>query len=175
MYAAKDIPGENSFTSEKVVSWLSDVEEILCTKSVKFYGQPAAIIVADREKTATRAAKYVKIKYSFISTDKPLLNIPDVLVSSESSTRIRKEVVVNPVENGKDVDRVISGEFSAGAQYHFTMELQTCVVYPTEDGMDVYSSTQWLHHTTVAIANCLNILNSKYVWSISKNVECSLL
>ncbi|CAG9788136.1 unnamed protein product [Diatraea saccharalis] len=55
-YSAKDIPGDNSFTPTNVPLILAN-EEILCSRVVKYYGEPCGIIVADREKTANKAAK----------------------------------------------------------------------------------------------------------------------
>lgn len=160
LYSAKDIPGQNTFTPKKLRNMVEQ-EEILCADKVKFFGQPAAILVADKEKTAIFAAKLVKIKYTSISNNKPLLSIPDVLSSKEVEKRVNQDIIVEPEDSGKSVDKVIKGEFSIGSQFHFSTETQTCIVTPTEDGMDVYSSTQWLDHVHVAIANSLNILANK--------------
>lgn len=132
-------------------------EEILCSKEVKFYGQPAAIIVADREKTANKAALLVKIHYSSISKNKPLLTIEQVLQSPEKDKRVRADQGVEPTEVGHDIKSVIQGELDMEEQYHYYMEPQTCIASPTEDGMEVFSATQWLDLTNVAIAQSLKV------------------
>jgi xanthine dehydrogenase molybdopterin-binding subunit B len=62
-----------------------------------------------------------------------------------------------------EVTNVITGSFDAGAQYHFTMETQTCMCVPVEDGMDVYPSTQTVNLTNVAIAKVLSIPENRLV------------
>ncbi|KAJ8719469.1 hypothetical protein PYW08_011644 [Mythimna loreyi] len=155
-YTAKDIPGENSFTPKNFYGLLEN-EKLLCDKHVKFYGQPAAIIVADREHTANKAARLVKIRYSSVSKNRPLLTIDQVLKSPERNKRVREDQTLEPTEVGHDVKTVVSGEMRIGEQYHYHMETQTCVATPTEDGLEVLSSTQWLDVTNVAIARVLNV------------------
>ncbi|XP_047998047.1 xanthine dehydrogenase-like [Leguminivora glycinivorella] len=155
-YSAKDIPGDNIFTPTNIPLIIA-AEEILCSSKVQFYGQPAGIIVADREKTAQKAAKAVKINYSFVNNAKPLLTIDDVLKSPEKSTRVVVNRTIEPSEIGKNVRSIIQGEYKMDSQYHYTMETQTTVAKPTEDGMEVYAATQWLDLTNVAIAQCLKV------------------
>lgn len=155
-YTANDIPGKNSFTPTKVP--IMDVdEEILCSGKVMYYGQPAAIIVADRDLTAQKAAKLIKISYSLVSKKTPLLTIDNVLESSETKERVTNNQVIEPTEIGNDVEHVFSGELKLKSQYHNYMECQTSVAIPTEDGLDIYSSCQWLDLNSVAIAECLNL------------------
>ncbi|XP_039757385.1 xanthine dehydrogenase-like [Pararge aegeria] len=155
-YTAKDIPGNNSFTPSKIP--IMDVdEEILCSGKVMYYGQPAGVIIANREQTAQKAAKLVKILYSSVSSKKPLLTIDSVLESPEMHERMSNNQIIEPTDIGNDVKYVLSGELKLKGQYHHYMELQTCVAIPTEDGLDVYSSCQWLDLTSVAIAECLNL------------------
>ncbi|KAI8432028.1 hypothetical protein MSG28_004552 [Choristoneura fumiferana] len=155
-YTAQNIPGDNVFTPLNV-PLIQATEEILCSKEVKFYGQPAAIIVANREKIANRAAKLVKVKYASINKNRPLLTPQDVLKSPERSKRVTNNKTVEPVDVGHDVKLVLKGELNLETQYHYYMEPQTCVVKPTEDGIEVYSATQWLDLTNVAVAQCLKV------------------
>ncbi|KPJ06623.1 Xanthine dehydrogenase [Papilio machaon] len=154
-YTAKDIPGVNSFTPFYTPLLIED-EEILCSKVVRFYGQPVGIIVADREKTANKAAELVKVNYT-VNQNKPLLTIDDVLKSDEKDKRIVTDKVVEPTDKGDDVKAVLYGEFNYRSQYHYYMEPQTCVVTPTEDGLEVYAATQWLDVTGISVAQCLNV------------------
>lgn len=57
--------------------------------------------------------------------------------------------------------RRITGRFEMDGQYHYTMETQTCLTVPIEDGIDVFSATQWIDVTQIAIASCLNIPNNQ--------------
>ena len=60
-------------------------------------------------------------------------------------------------KTGSNSKHKIKGKFEIGSQFHFSLEPQSCVCVPVEDGMDVYSSTQWLDVTQIAIAEALNV------------------
>lgn len=160
-YTAKDIPGQNTFMP-KNIPLVNVEEEILCSGKVMFYGQPAGIIVASREKIAIKAAKLVKINYKSINNNKPLLTVDDVMNSSEKSTRIIKNQTIEPTDLGNDVKKEVKGEFKMADQYHFYIETQTCIAKPTDDGMEVYSATQWLDLTNIAVAQTLNVPINRY-------------
>lgn len=53
------------------------------------------------------------------------------------------------------------GTFDIGAQYHYTMEPQTTICVPAEDGIEVMSATQWVHKVQIAVSRCLNIPNKQ--------------
>jgi xanthine dehydrogenase/oxidase len=62
---------------------------------------------------------------------------------------------------------VIKGSFDVGSQYHYTMESQSCVCIPIEDGIDVYPASQWMDLTQIAISQVLNIPENRCVKSSS--------
>lgn len=51
----------------------------------------------------------------------------------------------------------IRGIMQLGAQYHFTMETQSTVCIPAEEGIDVHTSTNWMDFAQIAVAECLAI------------------
>lgn len=55
----------------------------------------------------------------------------------------------------------VIGTFDIGAQYHYTMEPQTTICRPAEDGIEVMSSTQWIDFVQIAVSACLNIPSNK--------------
>lgn len=63
-------------------------------------------------------------------------------------------------EYGSGATHKINGHFEVGSQYHFTMETQTCLCIPIEDGMDVYSATQWMDLVQIAIAELIDVPNN---------------
>jgi xanthine dehydrogenase/oxidase len=72
-------------------------------------------------------------------------------------------LILFAVPGPDEVAQVIKGSFDIGTQYHFTMETQQCVCVPTEDGMDVYPSSQWMDHVQVGISEALDIPENRYV------------
>jgi xanthine dehydrogenase molybdopterin-binding subunit B len=76
------------------------------------------------------------------------------------------KLIMFAVPDHNDVTHVIKGSFDVGAQYHFTMETQQCVCVPTEDGMDVYPSTQWMDLTQLGIAQALAVPENRCVLCI---------
>lgn len=80
----------------------------------------------------------------------------------KNATDRYKENVYNMTATrvGSDATKKAKGKFEMGAQYHFTMETQTTLCVPAEDGLDVYSSTQWVDSVQTTIAKTLNIPNN---------------
>ncbi|KAK0168931.1 hypothetical protein PV327_002687 [Microctonus hyperodae] len=159
--SAKDIPGKNLSISAASKEMLLDFDEVLFVeKDIQYAGQPIGVIVAKTHTLANEAVKKVKVRYADALKTKPILTLKDVIASMDNS-RILPLVNVPAKRKGTDIVQVIKGEFECGNQYHFTMEPQSCVCIPTEDGIDVYPTSQFIDLTQTSIATCLGIPNNR--------------
>lgn len=158
-FAAKDIPGINNYMPAGLGN--QDVEEILCSGDVQFHSQPSGIIVAETFNQAQKAAKAVVITYEKKS-NRPLYPTLKSVMDVDARDRFYdmsfdKKGKGYRVAQAATATKNIKGRFELAGQYHYTMETQTCVCVPIEDGMDVYSSTQWMDLTQVAIAESIKV------------------
>lgn len=152
-FSAKDIPGKNSFLSQRVPGQMFP-EEVFAEKSIKYYDQPIGLIVAQTEKLANRAALLVKVNYR-VDKKKPILTINDA--REKDPSRVSLYLVFPARDRGLNVQRVMKGSDDIYAQYHYTMETQTTVTRPSEEGIHVIAATQWLDSTQVGISEALKI------------------
>ncbi|KAJ6648666.1 Xanthine dehydrogenase, partial [Pseudolycoriella hygida] len=79
--------------------------------------------------------------------------LQDVINSSGKYQKLAQTTNTNVFDSSK----TIRGRVAFGSQYHFTMEPQTTVCTLTDDGIKVYTSTQWTHLTQIAISRCLKV------------------
>ncbi|XP_031766920.2 aldehyde oxidase 1-like [Galleria mellonella] len=154
-YTVKDIPGINSFTPPKSPLY-SNNEEVLCDKEVKYFNQPFGIVVAETRHIADRAAKLVKVKYSNVT--KPVINIRE---AKNDSKRLQQYMSSDSTDKGNDVVKVIKGYNYFHEQYHMCMETLVCITRPTEEGIEVHASTQWLDGVQLMISRALNMQQNR--------------
>lgn len=62
----------------------------------------------------------------------------------------------------------IAGRIDLGSQYFYTMEPQTCVSVPIEDGIEVYSATQYVDGAQLVIASALKLPSSLVNMSVRR-------
>ncbi|CAC5385055.1 XDH [Mytilus coruscus] len=150
---AKDIPGENNCYPNSMA------EEVLCSGDVVYAGQALGIIVADDEETANRAAGQVEVTYS--DQKQPILTIEDGIKAKSFFPNPGDVVTAGDAETAiANSPKKITGSISFGEQQHFQMETQISICSPTEDGMDVEASTQWIDLTQQSTAMVLGIPES---------------
>ncbi|XP_014217161.1 xanthine dehydrogenase-like [Copidosoma floridanum] len=157
-YSAKNIPGKNLFINSGLSFESLEYDEILfADNEVQYAGQPYGMIVAESQNIAQYAASKVSLVYKATSKRKPLITVQDVINANDKS-RIKKIIELPAKEApGKDEKYKIKGSHVVGSQYHFSMEVQTCVCVPIEDGMDVFSATQWMDLTQASVASLLDV------------------
>ncbi|KAJ3639855.1 hypothetical protein Zmor_003190 [Zophobas morio] len=152
-FTKNDIPGDNVFTP--IINGITSREEIFCDGTVKFYDQPLGIIVGTNREVVNEASKLVEVTY--VLPDTELLLTSRQILQQGRKDRIRYYKTLQPSRKGNDVKHVIKGTVDLYHQYHFHMETHCCQVVPNEDGLVVYSSTQWMDVIQIAIAKMLNI------------------
>jgi len=144
---------------------IEEDEEVFCSGKVKHAGQALGLVVAQTRTQAVNAAKLVQVKYKNLQP--VVLTIKDALNSPE---RVKPHAAFAPpfvFDVGKTEDgfakstTIVEGEFEIGTQYHVYMETLAAVCYPTEDGMEVYCTSQDISAVQAAVASSLNILNSQ--------------
>uniref|UniRef100_A0A336MA50 CSON013979 protein n=1 Tax=Culicoides sonorensis TaxID=179676 RepID=A0A336MA50_CULSO len=159
-FDAKDIPGVNSFMTKKLMMVFED-EEIFCSDEVKYNGQPAGMILADTMEIANFAANHVKIVYGERVKKDIYPTIKDVYNANATERLFETPFKTPSTEEGNlDGTVTIKDRFEMSGQYHFTMETQSCVTIPSDEGIDVYSATQWMDLTQICVADALKIPTS---------------
>ncbi|XP_001654510.2 xanthine dehydrogenase [Aedes aegypti] len=159
-FSAKDIPGRNDFMPTELEN--PEIEEIFCSEYVLYNGQPLGIILADSFDLAYQASKLVSVTYSE-PDDKPILPTLKHVLTANASDRLYDQPYDREGEKFSEESttsgtvKSIEGRFELPGQFHFSMEPQVCICVPTEDGMDVYSSTQWIDICQIAISQALNV------------------
>ncbi|XP_041769473.1 xanthine dehydrogenase 1-like [Anopheles merus] len=170
-YSAKDIPGTNNFMPASLGN--QEVEEIFCSGEVLYHGQPVGVIVAETFNQANHAATLVNILYERTTQPQPIYPTLKSLVDNQTKTRIFDEPVTTTRRGSSyrvkvSAARKVTGRFEMAGQYHYTMETQTCVCVPIEDGIDVHSSTQWVDLCQVAIASMLKVSENSLNFTVRR-------
>ncbi|KAJ8719322.1 hypothetical protein PYW08_011497 [Mythimna loreyi] len=150
-YTAKDIPGINSFTPPDTPTYSAN-EKVLASGSIKYFNQPIGIVVAESRYIADRAAKLVEATYANVR--EPVLDVRQTVDDPNRSTQF---IQIEATDRGRVVAKEIKSLNSIYGQYHFPMETLTTVVKPSDEGLEVYSSTQWMAGTQLMISRALDM------------------
>lgn len=166
-YTARDIPGDNSFTPPGNFFYVAN-EEVLSSGNVHYYNQPIAIVVAETRALAEQATKLVKVKYTNVGT--PVIDVKEAKKDPKRNTPF----LITPAKSkGTDIQKTIKGDNTIYGQYHFMMETLVTVTKPTEEGIEVHASTQWMDGVQMMIGRALKMDRNRYVMTDSRveNVE----
>ncbi|XP_045773786.1 xanthine dehydrogenase 1-like [Maniola jurtina] len=177
-YSAADIPGENSFTPAPSIFGQKN-EELLCSGEVKYFNQPLGIIVAESQSIAQKAASLVHVTYTI--TGKPVV---DIKIAKNDPAKVTLLNSIVATKTGTDITKVIKGENTIYGQYHFSMETLVCVTHPIEEGLRVYSASQWIDAAQQMLKRVLKInqnsvdihvrrLGGSYGYKISRSIQIS--
>lgn len=152
---AADIPkgGENNFLPKPEYR---NPEKVFAEDFSEYAGQAVALVLADTQENAVKIAQKVEVCYERVG--KPVLTIQEAI---QAGSFYGKEPRVRRIGDAKAAiassAHVIHGEISCGSQFHFSMETQTTLCIPEDDGYTLYSSSQWASLTQAAVGTILGV------------------
>ncbi|CAH8341865.1 unnamed protein product [Eruca vesicaria subsp. sativa] len=156
----KDIPQQGQNIGSKTVFGPGP---LFADELTRCAGQRIALVVADTQKHADRAAKLAVVEYDIKNLEEePILTVEDAVKRSsffEVHPMFYPEPVGDVLHGMKEADRkILLAEFRLGSQYFFYMEPQTALALPDEDNcIKVFSSSQAPEYVHSVIATCLGI------------------
>ncbi len=131
---AKDLIGENQ------IGGIVPDEPLLADGEVHFQGMPIAIVVAESEELARKAAKKITVEID------ELTPVTDPRVAAANGDLIvppKKFVMGDTAAAFAGCEHVFEGKVEINGQEHLYIETQGAYAVPTENGgLKVYSSTQ---------------------------------
>ncbi|KAB7507056.1 hypothetical protein Anas_02025, partial [Armadillidium nasatum] len=153
-----DLPGElyGSFVqSERATGKIKSIDASKCLvfadEELKYHGQAIGVVVAETRELAKAAAKLVEVSYE--EGGKPILTIKQAMETEDKYHKAPDFTGSTQALEFGNVER----EISFGSQYHFTMEPIAARTVPTEEGYDVWCTTQWPTETQNVVATVLDI------------------
>lgn len=157
---ANDVPGKN------YVPIIFDDLPLLADKTVRFAGEPVALIAAISRQKAEQAAEKLKIKYKEKSA---VLSIEEALtkkaprIYGKDNIFSEHQVKVGSIEDGFNASSVVFEEtFRTGYQEHAYIERQGMIAIPESGGaMTVIGSMQCPFYVHEAISSLLGIHHNK--------------
>ena len=162
VYTAEDIPGD------KVVGHLKkDWDAMIAVgETTRYVGDVIALVVADTEAHARRAAEAVKVDYNVL---KPVTSpadamLPDAPLVHESGNLLGHVHAErgNAEEAISKSDFVLSGHFSTPWTEHAFIEPEAAVSVPLDDGsVKIYSTDQGVYDTRRETAPMLGLPEEK--------------
>lgn len=131
---AKDIVGENQ------IGGIVPDEPLLADGEVHFQGQPVAVVVAESEELARKAAKTIRAEIEPL----PVVTDPRVAAANRDLIVPPKKFVLGDVTKALEkCEHVFQGRADSNGQEHLYIETQGAYAVPTENGgLKIYSSTQ---------------------------------
>jgi xanthine dehydrogenase D subunit len=154
---ARDIPGINLHGLER------PDQPVLAADTVRFHGEPVAIVAADHPETARRALELIAVDYDPLE---PVLD-PWAAALDPCAPRVHPEgniVRHVPIRRGdldtarREAEVVVTGEYEVGMQDQAFLGPEAGMAVPLPDGgVELTVATQWVHVDRQQIARALGL------------------
>jgi xanthine dehydrogenase D subunit len=152
----EDVPGRKVYGME-----VPD-QPVLAWETIRYQGEPVAVVAADHPETARRALGKISVEYEILD---PLTDPEEALKEDAPQLHLSGNVLkririlhgdVAAAEEAADV--VVSGEYEVGMQDQAFLGPESGLAVPDgRGGVDLYISTQWLHIDRDQVAESLGL------------------
>ncbi|XP_037794702.1 indole-3-acetaldehyde oxidase-like [Penaeus monodon] len=172
--AALAIPGVEGFVGIQDVTGINNIqvlqwpfpEPLFAEERSSYFGQPLGLIVAKTAELSKQGAAAVVVTYDDIQA--PVLTIKEAQQQPLPSPQ-GDPFVEGDVEAGFAAStHVLEGGVGHDWQYHFYMENQATLAIPTDDGLDVFTASQWAIETQRSIGQVLGVPDSTVNVSVKR-------
>lgn len=119
---------------------------------MQYFNQPIGAVVAETRAIADRAAKLVEAIYENVK--EPIMDVKENKDNPDKTVLFSE---MNATDRGGNVASVVKGANSIYGQYHFSIETLTTVIKPSEQGLDVHTSSHWIEGVQLMISKALKM------------------
>ncbi|MEE2768202.1 MAG: xanthine dehydrogenase subunit D [Actinomycetota bacterium] len=132
-------------------------QPVLAGETVRYEGEPVALIAADHPDTVRRALDAIVVDYETLT---PLI---DPLQAEEAPTihpdgNVIRRIHLRHGHQDVEGDVVVEGTYEVGMQDQAPLGTESGLAVPDDlGGVDLYVSTQWLHKDRDQVAACLGL------------------
>ncbi len=133
MLTAEDVRGRATFGLEE------PDQPVLATEYVRYWGEPVAIVAAEDEVTARKAAAAVEVSYEVIE---PLTDPEE----AERQGQIFRHIRIRRGDQGASGSVVVEGYYEVGMQDQAPLGTEAGLAIPDGvGGVDLYATSQFVH------------------------------
>jgi xanthine dehydrogenase D subunit len=150
----EDVPGRKVYGME-----IPD-QPVLAWETVRYQGEPVAVVAADHPETARRALEKIRVDYEVLEpvTSAEAAMREDAPKLHLSGNVLRRVKVLHGDPANATADVVVSGEYEVGMQDQAFLGPESGLAVPDgQGGVDLYISTQWLHIDRDQVAESLGL------------------
>jgi CO/xanthine dehydrogenase Mo-binding subunit len=140
-----DVQGKPTFGQEE------QDQPVFCDGTARYWGEPVAVVAADDEETARRAAEAIVVVWE------PLAPVTDPEKAVEEGSSFR-EMRVRRGDEGAQGTVVVEGIYETATQDQAPLGPEAGFAIPDgEGGLDLYVTSQWIHVDHRQIVACLDM------------------
>lgn len=138
-----DVPGKRHFGQEE------QDQPVLCDGVARYWGEPVAVVAAEDEETARRAAAAI------VAVWEPLEPLTDPEIAVERGS-VYREMRIRRGDPSATGSIVVEGYYETATQDQAPLGPEAGLAVPDADGgLDLWVTSQWIHIDHSQIVDCL--------------------